>query len=461
MEGSDATRSEIGVIGLDVIGRNVACRLAEHPFKVAAYDWQQPRALALREQTSGQNVRVAASGSELMASLGQPRTILVFSGQEAPLHSVVDQLLPELEPGDLLMDAGDSYFRDTVRHERQLAERDIQFMGLGLAGGEEAARHGSIVMAGGEREARNRTRPLIEALAATVDGEPCVSHCETAAAAHYAKMVHAGVEEALSQLLSETFDLLERALPLSYWKWDEIAGQAQLGALNGYLMEISGRVYEPTGIPTLRLPADKPLDPAKNDLPARRLAQSGWELGAVIPTLETVAGTERGARTGWRHELVGTPFRHPTGPLKSDPASVLHELHGAFDAAMMITYAQGMALLAAASQHHGFGFNLLEISRAWRGGARLRASLLDDIATALKGTADLPGLLSDDDLSERVMGCQESLRQAVWRANELDAAVPALLASLDYLDFNRAAWLPVNVIRRQRSEPGRTGVFVS
>jgi 6-phosphogluconate dehydrogenase len=444
---SGENQSDVGIVGLDIIGRNAALHLAELDFNVTAFDWGRRETRALREQTTGPKVRLAANLPELMAKLRQPRTLLIFGGAEAPMSLVLDQLLPELQLGDLLMDAGDSYFRDTANHKSRLAERGIQFMGVGLAGGEIGARHGAIVMAGGGSEARERTRPLLEAMAAAVRGEPCVSYFETAAAAHFVKLCHAGVECALLQLLAETFDLLQRTLILTDEELHDASRSWHLGMLNGYLMEISGRVFEPEDKQTPRLVLQERLESARNDPQGKWVAQSAWELEVPIPTIEAAVGTQRGAATERRQALLAAPFRQPVGRFGDDAESVLEELHGALQAAMMITYAQGMALLIAASEHLGFQFNLHEISSAWRGCTRLRTSLLDDITSALQATPHLPGLLSDDDLSQVVMARQENLRHAVWRAHQLDTVVPAFLASLDYLDASREAWLPVNLIQ--------------
>jgi 6-phosphogluconate dehydrogenase len=457
---SDANQSDVGIIGLDVIGRNAALHLAEHDFNVAACDWGRRKTRVLREQITGPKVRVAADFSELLATLRQPRTILICGDAETPLNLVLDQLLPELKLGDLLMDAGDSYFKDTAKNHGLLAERGIQFMGIGLVGGEKGARHGAVVMAGGGREARERTRPLLKAMAATVRGEPCVSYFETAAAAHFVKLCHAGVEYALLQLLSETFALLQRTLLLTDEELHDASRAWHLGVLNGYLMEISGQVFEPEDRQTPRLVLEQRLESVRNDPLGKWVAQSARELEVQIPTIEVAVGTQRVAAAERQQALLATPFRQPVGRFGDDTWSVLDEMHAALHAAMMITYAQGMALLSAASLHLGFHFNLHEISRAWRGGTRLRTSLLDDITTALQATPDLPGLLSDDDLSQGVMTRQEKLRHAVWRAHELDAVVPALLASLDYLDANREAWLPVNLIQVQPRPPASKAVQI-
>jgi 6-phosphogluconate dehydrogenase len=455
---SDATKGDLGIIGLDLMGRSVARHLAEQDFNVITMDWGRPVTLSLWEEMTGPNARLAANVSEFITSLRQPRTILIFSGENVPLDIVLDQLLPHLEREDMLMDAGDSFFKDTARRGRQLAERGVPFLGIGLAGGEQGARHGAVVMSGGAREARHRARPLLEAMAANMRGEPCVSYFETAAAAHFVKMVHSGVEQAQLQLLAEAFALLQGALLMNDEELHDALGTWHIGVLNGYLMEVAGRPVEPPGQQTPQSLLGQKLKSAKADPLGRWAAQSAWELEVLAPTIEAAAGTQRVATIDRRQALLAAPFRQPVGRFGDDPESVLDEAHGGLQASMMITYAQAMALLATASERHGFQFRLHEIPRAWRGCTRLRTALLDDITTALRTTPDLPGLLSDDDLSERVMACQENLRHAVWRAHQLDIPVPALLASLDYLDSNRAAWLPTNLVQVPRRHSARAAV---
>ena len=456
MANSEAIQSDVGLVGLDVIGRNVALRLAGHHFKVAAYDCGDRKTPPLPEQTACPGVRMAANVSDLMANLCQPRTILIFGGGDAPMNFVLDQLQPELEHEDLVLDAGDSYFKETARLGRRLEEQSVQFMGLGLAGGEKKEPHGAIVMAGGTREALDRTRPWLETMAATIRGEPCVSYFESAPAAHFVKMVHSGVESALLQLLSETFVLLQRTL---HWADEELYGASGpwlVGVLKEYRSEISGRVFAAADQPQPRPLLEDELKADKNDALGKWVAESARELETPIPTIEAAMGVQGDMATERWQALLAAPFRQPVGRFGDDPESVLKELYDALHAAMMITYAQGMGLLMAASEHHDFHFNLPEISRAWRGGTRLRTTLLDDISSALEATPGLPGLLSDDDLSQQVMAGQENLRHAVWRAHELDTSVPALLASLDYLDFNRRAWLPVNLVQAQPASQRRS-----
>jgi 6-phosphogluconate dehydrogenase len=398
---------------------------------------------------------VASNVPHFLASLRRPRAVLIFSGEGVPADGVIEALLPGLENGDLLMDAGASYFKASARRERQLAQRGVEYAGLGLAGGLEGARHGAVVMAGGRREAREAARPFLEAMAAAINGERCVTYLPSAAAAHFAKMVHAGIERALLQLLSETFDLMQHALLLTDEELHDASGAWHIGVLNGYLMEISGRVFDPAEKGSQRLLLDEMLEAAKYDPTGRWITHSAWELEVPLPTIDAAVGTQTLAARQRQAELFATPFRRPAGRFGGGANGVLDLLHGALHAAMTITYAQGMALLAAASPVHGFHFDLGEISRAWRGCSHLRTTLLDDIADAFQSTPALPNLLCDDHLSENVMARQEFLRHAVWRAHELGAATPGLLASLDYLDSNRGAWLPVNLIQVPGPENGR------
>jgi 6-phosphogluconate dehydrogenase len=316
-------------------------------------------------------------------------------------------------------------------------------------------------MAGGTPQAHDLASPLLEAMAATVRDQRCICRLETAAAAHFVKMVHAGVEYALLQLLAETFDLLRRTLLLTDEELHDASGACHVGVLNGYLMEISGRVFEPVDKQTPRLLLLEKLASARSDALGKWIVQSARELEVLIPTIQAAVEPEHAGTTERRQALAAAPFRQPVGHFGGDPQSVLDGLHAALHAAMIIAYAQGMALLIAGSNHLGFQFQLHEISRAWRGCTHLRTTLLDDITSALEATPDLPGLLCDDDLSQAVMDCQEHLRHAVWRAHQMDALVPALLASLDYLDSNRAAWMPINLIQVPRYKPSGAVQFRS
>ncbi|HEY3860808.1 MAG TPA: NAD(P)-binding domain-containing protein [Verrucomicrobiae bacterium] len=445
---SDATQSEVGVIGLDLSGRNVAHRLAEERFNVAAFDSCPRNMEALRARSAGLGLRTHAGISEVLASLRPPRTLFVFNSAAASTAPLLEQLLLGLKSGDIVLDGGASYFKEAAQHAMRLSGRGVEFMGIGLCGGEKAARHRAGIVAGGGTEARRHARPVLAALAPDVRGECCISYVDSPAAAHFAKMVHTGIDYALMQLLSETFDLLHHASLAA-------SDGGRAGVLNGYLVEVAGRLADAANQRSLPMLLRENLEFARTDALGKWLGQAAWELQVLAPTIEAAVEIHRVPPHERRQALLRSAFRHPARPPRGGGPGLLDELHGALQAAMVIAYAQGFALMAAASEQFGFRFNLHEISRVWRGCTHLRAALLDDIATAFEETPGLPGLLSDDTLSERVMACQEHLRRAVWRVRDSDLAVPALLASLDYLDSKRTAWLPVNLIQAARRAPAQ------
>jgi 6-phosphogluconate dehydrogenase len=442
----DGIPNDVGVIGLNSIGRNVVLRLLNQGFKLTAMAWDKSITQPPSENFIDSKVLLTSDISEFVASLRPPRKILIFGDESSFLSLILRSLLPHLCEGDLVIDAGVSFFQETAKSARDLAESGIHFAGIGLAGGERGARHGAVIMAGGERQALQKADQLLGALAATSKGESCINYFDTAASAHFVHMVHASVDFALLKLLTETFDVLQRTLLLTDEELLDTSMAWHIGLLNGYLAEISGCDYKPENQGTPGQTLRKKLERFQTSAMAQWAAQSARELEVLAPTLEAAAGSQRMGATALHESFCDNLFRQPIGQFGDDPESLLEEIHKAFQAAMIIIYAQAMALLAAASKNLGFQFQLHEISRAWRVSGRLRAALLDAITSALQVTPDLPGLLADDDLSERLMACQEKLRHAVWRACELDLPVPVLMASLDYLDSNKAAWLPVNLI---------------
>jgi 6-phosphogluconate dehydrogenase len=414
---------EIGVVGLDPCGRTLARALAGQCLSVAAYDRNAANIKILQEEASGISIHTAASMTQFMGLLRQVRTIVV-SGPDAD-GNLFSDLLEQLEAGDLLIDAGHCHFKDCDRRARSLAERNIRHLGLGIIGGGEDGGCGLVLMVGGRPETYHGVLPLLESMAATQDGEPCVSYLGPAAAGHFVKMIHDGIEHGLMQLALETFGLLKRALVLDDDELLDVAGAWQMGALKS-----------------------RPRDDS-----ARWTSQAAHELEVPSPTIAAAVGMRTLSELEKQNDFATTPFRQPLGQFGDDTESILDELHGALCAAIIITYAQGMAVLAAGSERYGFDIDPAEIIRLWKGCGNLRAALLEEIASAIRATPNLPNLLYDDDLSEKVMEQQERLRHAVWRAGLLQTSVPALMASLDYLDSYRGAWLPVNLIQAHARSP--------
>jgi 6-phosphogluconate dehydrogenase len=471
MADPDSGKYDVGVAGLDGMGPGIAQNISSHLFQVAACDAHPRTRGALTEGAATDPLLHTQTLPELASLLRRPRTIFIFGETGTATDAMIDQLLTHLAPRDLLIDAGDSYFKDAERRAQRLSERSIDFLCLGLAGGEAAARHGAMIMAGGRREVYARARPLLEALAANIKGRPSVGYLGSAAAASFARMVHAGIEYGLMQLVFETFDLMERILGVTSDQLHDFPGAWHAGILNGYLAEVSGHVINPVDEGTERRQIKEKLDAVKNGPSAGWIRQSARELGVPTPTLDAALGTEEFSARERQRTLIMTPFRHPCGRFENDPDSVLDELTGALYAATILTYAEGLALLAKGAAQHGFQSDPVEVVRIWKGGCNSRAVLLDDIGSALRATPTLENLLCDEDISEKVMAHQERLRHAVWRASELETVAPGLAASLDYLDSFRDAWLPVNLVQVQRDqeqpggmqepEPEETATLVS
>jgi 6-phosphogluconate dehydrogenase len=391
--------------------------MAGQGLSVAAYDRNAANIKVLQGEASGVSIHIAASMTQFMGLLRQFRTI-VISGSDAD-GDLFSDLLEHLEAGDLLIDAENCHFKDCDRRARRLAERNIRHLGMGIIGGGEDGCCGPVLMVGGRAETYQSVLPLLESMASKEDGEPRVSYLGPAAAGHFVKMIHDGIEYSLRQLVLETFGLLKRALVLDDGELREVASAWHMGALKNC-----------------------PRDDA-----ARWTCQAARELDAPSPTIAAAVGMRTLSELEKQNDFATTPFRQPLGRFGEDAESILDELHGALRAAIVITYAQGMAVLAAGSEQYGFDIDLAEVIRLWKGCGNLRAALLDEIASAIRATPHLPNLLYDDELSGKVMEQQERLRHAVWRAGLLRTPVPVLTASLDYLDSYRGAWLPGNLIQ--------------
>jgi 6-phosphogluconate dehydrogenase len=442
----DAAHCDLGIVGLDVVSRNLALNFKDHQFKVAVWD---PDGAPLPSD----RIPSASSLSELTAMLSTPRTILLSNAPSASMDATINELLPLLGDGDVLVDAGNSHYKDTLRRSQQLAPKSVAFMALGVAGGEAGARWGSILTAGGSYQAHLRTRHLWEAIAVEHHGRPCVSYVGCAAAAHFANMVHAGIECGLTQLLSETFDLMKATLLLTDEELNDISGAWHLGVLKGHLMEISGCLINPAYGQTGRLKLADRLERARTDETATWIKQSARELELHTPSIDPTLGVESPLAWERQRALVSSPVRQSRGHFGDDAESVLDELHKALWAGMIITYAEGLAVLDAARLKHGFQIYPSDIVRVWKGCATLSTTVLDDIYKAMRATPSLRNVLGDEDLSEKVMAHQEFLRHAVWRATELNTVVPAMLAAVDYWDSQKDSWMPGNLVQVPQGEP--------
>jgi 6-phosphogluconate dehydrogenase len=441
---------EIGMVGLGVMGRNLVLNMADHGFPVAGYDKDEAKVKALRQEAGQRDARGAADTKEFLALLRRPRAIMMLVPAGAAVDSVIKDLLPHLEKGDLIIDAGNSYFKDTDVRARDLAVKDIKFLGVGVSGGEEGARHGPSIMPGGPKEAYERVRSVFEAAAAKVNGDPCVTWLGPGSSGHFVKMVHNGIEYGIMQLIAETYDLMKRGWGMNDDEVHEIYASWNKGELNGYLMEISSLIFSKQDEKTGKRLIDEILNVAQQNGTGLWTSQSAMELQVPSPTIDlAVALRDMSVFTKEREQASGM-YQRAIARFTGDRAKFLAQLGRALFGAMMTIYAQGFALMAVASAKYKYNLDLEAVARIWRGGCIIRAALLEDICAAFRVRRDLPNLLLDPNLARKLMEHQEDLRQMVCQAAESGVPASAFMVSLGYLDAYRSAWQPANLIQAQR-----------
>jgi 6-phosphogluconate dehydrogenase len=405
---------------------------------------------ALRGEAGRLPVRGAADIAAFVAALRRPRAIILLVPAGPPVDAVITELLPRLDRGDLIIDAGNSHYTDTDERGPRLAARGIQFLGVGISGGEEGARRGPSIMPGGAPEAYARIRPAFEAAAAQVAGEPCVTYLGPGSAGHYVKMVHNGIEYGLMQLLAESYDLMKRGLGMSddgmhaaYAAWNQ-------GELEGYLVKITGEIFSQPDPRTGRRLIDEILDVAKQNGTGRWTTESALELQVPTPTIDAAVVMRNLTMREADRTAAGLALTRPAPAFVGDRAAFGRQLERALLAATILTYAQGMAALQAASEKFAYQLDLSAVARIWRGGCIIRSAVLEPIREAYRRQPRLPNLLLDPGLGKSVMAHQEDLRAVVAAAAQLGLPAPGLMSALGYLDAFRSAWLPANLIQAQR-----------
>jgi 6-phosphogluconate dehydrogenase len=443
-------RYEIGMVGLGVMGRNLLLNMADHGFSVAGYDKDPGKVEALRKESTNENICGADNINDLIDLLRPPRAVMMLVPAGAPVDSVIEDLLPHLDKGDLIIDAGNSYFKDTNLRTRNLAGKGISFLGVGVSGGEDGARRGPSIMPGGPKEAYERVRPVFEAAAARVNGEPCVSWLGPGSAGHFVKMVHNGIEYGVMQLIAETYDLMKRGLGLNDDELHDVYSAWNNGELNSYLMEITGHIFSKVDEKTGKRLIDEILDVASQKGTGMWTSQSAMELQVPIPTIDLAVAMRDLSAFENQRKRIGALLQRPMRRFGGDRDAFLMQLHRALYVGLILTYVQGLALLTSASEKYEYHLDLETVARIWQGGCIIRAALLEDIRTAYRNQPGLPNLLFDSEIWNKVMASEEKLRSIVCTAAELGVPTPGLMTALGYLDGCRSAWLPANLIQAQR-----------
>ena len=402
-------------------------------------------------RAEGKQVIGAYSIQDFVNSLETPRKIILLVKAGQPVDDVISQLKPYLDPGDIIIDGGNSWFKDTQRRERELKAEGFNFIGSGVSGGESGALWGPSLMPGGDKQAYEHVRPIWEAIAAKVDDGPCVTYIGPDGAGHFVKMVHNGIEYGDMQLIAEAYDILRNVLGCQASELADIFARWNEGALKSFLIEITAKIFTVTDEETNRPLVDLILDQAGQKGTGKWTSQIALELGITIPTMQ--AAVDARTLSGLKSERVEASRQLP-GPQQSgyagDREAMINAVHDALYASKICSYAQGMNLIRRGSEEYNWNIDLGELSRIWKGGCIIRAQFLDKIKQAYQRRADLPNLLLDEDFKAWVLEAQPRWRQAVTAAQSLGIPAAAMSASLAYFDTYRTANLPLNLTQAQR-----------
>jgi 6-phosphogluconate dehydrogenase len=444
--------SKIGVVGLGVMGHNLALNMERNGFPVAGYDLDSAKTKAFLEgPAAGKKIVGVDSPAALMAALEKPRRILMMVPAGAPVDSAIAHLKPHLAPGDILIDGGNSFFLDTERRNRDLQAEGFNFIGTGVSGGEEGALWGPSIMPGGQYEAWEATAPILRAIAAKAeDGQACVEYMGPRGAGHYVKMVHNGIEYGDMQLIAETYDLLRRGLGLTAKELHDIFAEWNTGELKSYLIEITAailaKVDDETGQPLV----DVILDEAQQKGTGKWASQNALDVGAPIPTIN--AAVESRIISSLKPQRVDASRRlhGPSLEVHAERQTLIDAARDALFASKITSYAQGLGLLGIASDEYKYDLHLGDIAKIWRAGCIIRADLLNDIMAAYQRDPTLVNLLLDEAFRTAVESRQAAWRLFIQTTVGMGIPVLAMGASLAYFDAYRSANLPANLTQAQR-----------
>jgi 6-phosphogluconate dehydrogenase len=442
--------SQIGLIGLAVMGENLALNIEEKGFPIAVFNRTVARVDEFVARHPGKRIQGCRSLPELAAALERPRRIILLVKAGEAVDAMIAALRPHLEPDDILVDGGNSWFQDTERRGRELAEAGIRYVGMGVSGGEEGARHGPSLMPGGPREAYERLSPILSRIAAQVADGPCVTYIGPGGAGHYVKMVHNGIEYGDMQLIAEAYDLLRHQGGLDAPALHQVFARWNSGELQSYLIEITAdiftRIDEATGRPLV----DVILDTAGQKGTGKWTSQNALDVGAAIPTINAAVEARILSSLKSERAAASLVLRGPEPAPVRDRQAFIDAVGQALYAAKACSYAQGMSLLRLASAEHDYDLNLAEIARIWKGGCIIRAALLDKIQRAFQRNPGLPNLLVDEAFRTEIAVRQDPWRSVVSQAVAAGIPCLAMSDSLGYYDMYRRERLPANLIQAQR-----------
>ena len=464
------TKQQIGVVGMAVMGRNLALNIESRGYSVALYNRTGSKTEEVLAENPDKNLLGTYTVEEFIDSIEKPRRIVMMVQAGHGTDATIQSLLPHLDKGDILIDGGNTFFEDTIRRNNELANSGINFIGAGVSGGEEGALKGPSIMPGGQKEAYELVAPILEQISAKAeDGTPCVTYIGADGAGHYVKMVHNGIEYGDMQLIAESYDLMQNILGLSVDEMADIFKEWNEGELDSFLIEITADILTRkddlgTGKPVV----DVILDAAGNKGTGKWTSQSALDLGVPLP-LNTESVFARYI-SAYKEERVAASQVLPkpeVTPYTGDKAELVEKIRQALYFSKIMSYAQGFAQLRSASKEHNWDLPFGEIAKIWREGCIIRARFLQKITDAYEKDNDIANLLLDEYFSDITANYQQAVRDVVALAVQSGVPVPTFSSAIAYFDSYRSDRLPANLIQAQRDYFGahtyertdREGIF--
>lgn len=457
----------IGIIGMGTMGRNLLLNIASHGFSGAGYDKDATKIQLLEQEGAGMQVKGFADISAFIDSLEKPAVIILL----VPAGKIVDDVVAELQPllakGDIIIDGGNSHFTDTTKRVEKLEAVGLHFFGMGVSGGEEGARYGPSMMPGGDKEAYLHVQPVLEAIAAQVEGEPCVTYIGPGASGHFVKMVHNGIEYAIMQLIADTYEIMRVAQSWSEEKIHETFAEWNSGDLKSYLLEITSDIFAYKDADG-KLLVDKIKDEAKSKGTGKWTTQISTDLELPIPTIDlAVAMRDLSKYKTLREELSDIFPRQKNEKPVFKESAFRDLLKQAYTFGLVSIYSQGIHLLSRASEVYNYQLRLNEIARIWRGGCIIRSSFLELIRKGFERDPTLTHLFLDPDVGSILKFTEQSVRTLVAECIASGVSAPAYASAISYFDAIRSAEMPSNLIQAQRDYfgahtyelIGKSGVF--
>lgn len=439
-----------GMIGLGVMGRNFLLNMADNKFKVIGFDKDSQKTAALESgATPGTTVKGVGTLKEMIDLLEIPRKIMMLVPAGKPVDDVIEDLLPLVQPGDIIIDGGNSHYTDTLRRVKYLEDKKIHFIGMGVSGGEQGARTGPSIMPGGDPVAYPVVKPMLEAVAAKVNGVPCVAHLGRDAAGHYVKMVHNGIEYSIMQLTTEIYEMLHKGLGLTNDELHKVFADWNAGDLQSFLIEITADIFLQKDDKTNNRLVDMILDKAGAKGTGKWTSQDAMEIGVPIPSID-MAVTMRNISALKEERVQASALYKPSEKAFPDKEEFIKQLHDAMFIGMLISYAQGLELLTKASTEWKMEIPMKEVVRVWRGGCIIRSSLLEVFASVYGRNEKISNILLDKEIADLLTDKLANLRNVVSKAALNGYAASGLMTVLSYIDAYTSDRLPTNLLQAQR-----------